>query len=61
MTQFITGIKQSVKVDDKVLLNVPDVARGTLDPSNILAFVMEETRIISIRNKGWCFRQILSL
>ena len=35
-------IIKNVKKDDLVLLAVPDVDRGPLDPSNLLCYVIEE-------------------
>ena len=42
MTQMNKKLIKNVAVNDLVLLSVPDVDRGPLDPSNLLCYVIEE-------------------
>ena len=50
-------IIKNVMVNDLVLLSVPDVDRGPLDPSNLICYDMEEKNgLFRLGTQNGCFR-----
>jgi hypothetical protein len=52
---------ERVKIGDRVLLRVPDVDRGPLDPNNVVCLVLEERQLNSLLRIGLAIKLLFFL